>query len=306
MVEWVRGCILDGIRRRAREALRCRPGARCDVWDGASCPGCEAGRVAQTSTAAQVQGTTDESTAEAAEDVALAVTWIWKMSLSPFLAGFADELVKLGTVPGPLKQYRRARKLLEGQRTAWHGSGATKAIVEAGEITPSVVGRHGPGVYLWRGAPRPPYFAGTKLEGVALPLERAERGAIKPLIDAATKKPATRTQQETVMLFRGRGKTPEPLKLEPKDVAITEPSISLEAGRRKHRLRHIHPEIFQRAKADVRARGLARAGHAGFDPEDVAEPSVKALRRLAAGKTTTPTLRASVDNFLEDYESKIL
>lgn len=110
--------------------------------------------------------------------------------------------------------------------------------------------------------------------------------------------------QRQVALYRGSGS--EALKLAPKDVAVVQPGAALEEGRRAHKVRHIHPEILRRALADIRAEGLARAGKADFDPEDVVGPSVRELRKLMAGKAKTPKLRASADDFVEDYAEKIL
>lgn len=227
--------------------------------------------------------------------------------MAGFITGFADELEKLGTVTKAVKQYRRAVKLLESQGSAFHGTKAGKSIATSGSIKPSTAGRFGEGVYMWRGAPRPPYMNRRSPEGFATSLERADRGAVRNLTEAGTKRPATATDRGQILLYRGRGgKGAEPYPLKPKDTAILGHSQELHRGRQAHHLRHIHPEIFQRAKADVRARGLSKTMKYDLDPENIVEPSAKELRRLMRGQSSTPPLRPGADEFVEDYLASIV
>lgn len=204
-------------------------------------------------------------------------------------------LVKEATVPGAVKQYRRALESLRQNprpESAFHGTRAEHfaGIANRGALLEDV-GAHGTGVYLWGRMPLQMNMRTPADAGFIIP-HGANRGL------AAMRVSPTADPYSREMLLH-----PGDLKL-PHGSSAVAPTHALRANRdalTKNRLRQIDAGIFHRAEADVRVRNIS--------PSDVRRPTRRELEALQrAPPPAFQTMRAPTEdgreNFLSDYLSK--
>ena len=218
-------------------------------------------------------------------------------------------LTKLSTVNKLLKQYRRALKALESGEAAFHGTkkptpsyNAMTSVLESGNVLPSRTGQYGPGVYWWAKEPRRINLNRPTNEGVITALKDVEKHHEYPLQSIAT---GEIEPTQAVRLFKGPGKKGlDPFPLKPKDTAIAHRTPEREPGFREHHLRQIEPHIFNRARADLKAKRLVNEG-LGLTASDIKEPSVKELRKIVSSKTP-PSWKRDPETFVDQNYDEVV
>jgi hypothetical protein len=214
-------------------------------------------------------------------------------------------LTKLARVPKLLKQYRRALQALESGESAFHGTrspASMSGILESGAIQASPGGQYGPGSYWWKGFPRRTNFNRPTDEGIIAAVKRVEESHKLPLRSVAT---GELEPTQAIRLFKGPGKKgTDPFPLTPKDTAIAKRTPAREQAFREHRLRAIDPQIFNRAKADLKASRLVTEG-LGITARDIHTPSIKELRNIIRSKTQ-PSWKKKPEDFAEQYYDEII
>ena len=227
------------------------------------------------------------------------------MKLDNFLVytyGVTTALEKLGVVSRAVKQYRRARKILETGGDLFHGTHPSnlESILRTNELRPGK-GAHGTGVYFWRDMPMLSYLRGPEYAGLSFP-----RKSVPPLRQPKYDPlPHVEEKLRNQMLV-SEAPTPSPpgtlapVAL-PADTTVIGPSADLKNLRKliaARRYRQVEMPLFHQAEADWRASSLLG--------ERVPEP--KNLQKLLKRPITYPLARTGtprdMEHFLEDYEAK--
>lgn len=215
-----------------------------------------------------------------------------------YFNSFTDELIKIARVPRAVKQYRRARQILEaagpGVRKVFHGTSPKniQSILSGGVIKPTS-GTHGVGTYMWKNHPRQSYMNTPDARSPGFAMNRSELGNI-----VAPPGSKHSLADRKYMLISDKA-----VKIPARSSVKASPE-QLKKGRegiKKHRLRQIDSAIWTRAEADVAAK---RGG------EDVIEPTKRELIRLLRQKDAPPKFKyirskpgtGEHEKFLESYD----
>lgn len=204
------------------------------------------------------------------------------------LHALCDELVKLATVKGPVKMYRRAYQSLVDGKHNFHGTTPTalSSILADGVLTPGK-GTYGTGVYMWKDRPELTYMREPNSVGLVL-----NRGSYAAPTDASISTAIRRQMDISKDPVAIKGSTLSA----PPDVLREVQDLT-----KNNRMRTIDSAIFHRAEGDVRMGQVSSP--------DVKIPSKKELVDLYQRKTEPKTIRklrgkrteAEEDMFIDSY-----
>jgi hypothetical protein len=226
------------------------------------------------------------------------------MFIDPFVPSLVDELIKIGSVRGPVKQYRQSLQLLSGGQTAFHGVNRAAerlpGILQTGGLKPSL-GAHNSGVYMWnQKGPALTYLHTPESTGFAFP--HPKPGTFRQPSDLRPEGGMRPRMTIWNHLDDQKGNPTTPFKLPPKSSLIappgqiqaarqlqTNPSQNLPGGALQHRrLKPIDSATFNRAEADLKANRIKSTDGYG---EYATRPSKKELIDLNKRKTAPPKIR---------------
>lgn len=209
-----------------------------------------------------------------------------------------------------VEKYHKLLEALSTGNRAWHGTTPTNAqgIIGSGLIHPTG-GSFGPGVYLWRRQPKQTWMLthqGDASEGFGVPLARADEFRDTEAARTVTNPRIQREAYENLALWKGpSGTGTESFPLEPGDIAVVSQATANKVAPqlKKLELDQIEPALFQRAKADKRARGLAKDSDL-FYPEDIPTPTARDLEQIIANPP--PDWKGPAPQFMRQYGERVV